>query len=113
MPVHASSALQHEVDRCKVGDEEVEVKVEGLLKYLGAHHNVARGSLTRSAEAPCEPALALQTVAGHEARACSKVTFSAPSLLAKRAVTCLCACDRVADDKAASALGHQARDFVD
>ena len=58
VPVHASRALQHEVDRGEVGHEEVEVQVEGLLEDLGAHHNVARRSIARSAEAPCEQALA-------------------------------------------------------
>jgi hypothetical protein len=43
--VHASRALQQEVHRSKIADEEVEVQVERLLEYLGAHHDVTLGSL--------------------------------------------------------------------
>jgi hypothetical protein len=112
VPVHASRALQHEVDRCEIGHEEVEVQVEGLLEYLGAHNNVARRSIARSAEAPCEPALALQAVAGHEACVQQRHLLGAESV-AKRDAARLRACDRVANDEAASALAYQAGDLVD
>ena len=43
MAVQATHSLQDQVSRGQIGDQQIEVDIEGLLEYLGADHDTRAG----------------------------------------------------------------------
>ena len=107
MAVQTSYALEDQVDRREIGDEQVEVDVEGLLDDLSGHDDGpvrAPPGLAQRTEAVEEVLVLGEPVADGEAGVVETDVLA--ETLAQRLIGLLRASHRIADHQCAAAVGE-------